>query len=46
MSTPHVRPSTGEAAAALAHAEVRAGYVESVLIQYKPPALYIPHSYL
>ena len=30
-----VRPSTDEAAASLAHTEVRTGYVESMLTQYK-----------
>ena len=46
LSTPHIRPSTDEAATALAHAEAHAATQTSMLTQHKPPALYIPHSYL
>ena len=42
MSTPHVRPSTSEATAALAHSCIRACYIESVLTQYKPQLCTFP----
>ena len=44
MSTPHVRLSTSEAAATLAHAEVRTATQTSMLTQHKPPHLYILHT--